>query len=243
MYVLPSDGVDRELDVNGVLNRSVGAFQNWLAGQSEGRRLRVDTFQGNLDITFVRLARSDATLRAFGGFLRDQIELELRAAGLDQPNKLYAVYYDGSSSVTCASSFWPPTLPGSVSALYLRGTPPGARPCETNPFASSENNPGYLEFLMLHEIFHGLGAVATCAPHHTLSGHVSDDPRDLMYAGPLPWQPSLLDVGRDDYFGYSHVGCLNVATSPFLGSVAHTLTITSGPSGTPNPVASSGSVP
>src|SRR4030095_11138797 len=63
-----------------------------------------------------------------------------------------------------------------------------------------------------------------------------------MYAGPLPWQPSLLDVGRDDYFGHSHVGCLNVATSPFLGSVAHTLTISSGPSGSPNPVASGRSV-
>jgi len=49
---------------------------------------------------------------------------------------------------------------------------------------------------MLHEILHTLGVVATCAPNHTLSGHVSDDPRDLMYAGPLPWQPSSSTLGE-----------------------------------------------
>jgi hypothetical protein len=103
-----------------------------------------------------------------------------------------------------------------VATLYLRGEPPGAPPCSSNCFAQSENAPGYLEFAMLHELVHTVGVVPTCAPHHTQSGHVSDDPRDLMYAGPLPWNPSILDIGRDDYYGHGRTSCLDLARSAFL---------------------------
>jgi hypothetical protein len=216
MYVLPSDGIDEKLDTNGVLATSVTAFQSWLGSQTEGRHLRLDTYQGNLDITFVRLSRTDAQIRSYNAFVRDQIEQELRAAGFDRPNKVYAVYYGGSSNYACGGGAWPPTLTGNVAALYLRGAPPGAAPCATNRFASSQEMPGYWEFARIHEILHTLGFVAQCASHHTLSGHVSDDPRDLMYAGPLPWQPSILDIGHDDYFQYNRPGCLDLAKSPFL---------------------------
>lgn len=216
MYVLPSDGADAQLDLDGAIAVSVAAFQKWLAGQTGGRRLRLDTYQGALDITFHRLTRTDADIRAFGAFVRDQVEAELHAAGFNQPNKLYAVYYGGSSTFACGGGAWPPDLPGNVAALYLFGTPPNAAPCATNPFASSEDRPGYKEFAMLHELLHTMGFVATCAPHETLRGHVSNDPRDLMYAGPLPWQPSILDVGHDDYFNVPNSNCLDLAKSAFL---------------------------
>lgn len=107
-------------------------------------------------------------------------------------------------------------LPGNVVAQYLLGEPSGAPPCAANPFAPSSTKPGYWEFGMLHEIFHGLGAVADCAPHHTRAGHSSDDPRDLMYAGDEPWVPSILDINDDDYFGHSRPSCLDLDESPFL---------------------------
>ncbi|MDQ6745559.1 MAG: hypothetical protein M3Z27_06060 [Actinomycetota bacterium] len=69
---------------------------------------------------------------------------------------------------------------------------------------------------MLHEILHTLGFVPTCAPHFTRNGHVSDRATDLMYAGPLPWQPSVLDVGHDDYYATGRTDCLDLAASPFL---------------------------
>jgi hypothetical protein len=43
LYVLPSDGLDEALDVNGQIATSVSAFQTWLRGQTGGRQLRVDT--------------------------------------------------------------------------------------------------------------------------------------------------------------------------------------------------------
>jgi hypothetical protein len=208
------------LATNGTLARSVSTFQRWLAGQTSGPQLRLDTYRGALDITFFRLSRTDSQIARYGAFVRDQIESELVDAGFNDPNKIYAVYYGGGSTYSCGGGAWPPELPGVVAALYLKGTPPEARPCATNSFASSEDRPGYLEFSMLHEIIHTIGVVASCAPHYTLEGHVSDSPNDLMYSGSLPWHPSILDIGRDDYFRHHNASCLDLANSPYLTSNA-----------------------
>lgn len=220
MYVLPSDGVDRLLDVNGTLANSVGSWQTWLAGQTGGRRFRLDTSAGgSLDITFVKLARTNAVMTGYGGFVRDTIEKDLAALGFAVPNKLYAVYYDGGSSFACGSGAWPPGLPGRVAGMYLQGTAPGAPNCNTNPFATSPTAaPGYLEYGMIHEVLHTLGFVAANAPHQRLNGHLPE-PNDLMYAGTLPWAlPNLvLDVGHDDYFGENvPAGTLNLRDNAFL---------------------------
>jgi hypothetical protein len=69
---------------------------------------------------------------------------------------------------------------------------------------------------MLAEAIHAMGFVATCAPHQTMSGNVYDSASDLLYAGPMPWSPSVLDVGRDDYYGHSNAGCPDLARSVFL---------------------------
>jgi VCBS repeat-containing protein len=224
LYVIPNDGVDRALDTNGVVANEVDVFQRWLEGQTGGRRLRVDTAGGQLDISFFRLSRTDAEIASHGAFVRDEIEAELTAAGFSAPGKIYGVYYDGSSTFACGGGAWPPTLPGTVAALYLQGEPPGAPPCSTNPFASPGGPPGYLQYAMIHEIFHTMGIVPTCAPHHTLAGHVSDSPTDLMYAGDEPWTPSTLDVGRDDYFGARIPGCQDLATNGWLTGRAPTAT-------------------
>lgn len=217
IYVLPSDGNDEKLDINGVIATSIAASNNWFFGQT-GKRIRFDTYQGILDISFFRLSRTDADIRSYNAFVRDQIEYELWGSGRHHPNKIYAVYYGGSSNWSCGGGSWPPELLGNVVALYLKGTPPGAPICASVVFSSSPDPDaaGILEFSIIHELLHALGFVAPCAPRHTLAGHVSDNPEDLMYAGRLPWRPSLLDVGRDDYFGHSNVTCLDLATSSFL---------------------------
>src|SRR5262245_51303944 len=158
MYVVPKDGLDRGLDTNGTIDTSVKAFERWFESKSDGRRLRVDRSQGELDITFYRLPRTDAQYASFGDFVRDEVERDLIRAGFNKANKMYAVYYDGRSNRGCGGAFWPPALPGKVVALYLKGVPPTGMPCASNPFAVSEFSPGYWEFGMLHAIVAGLGA-------------------------------------------------------------------------------------
>ncbi len=220
MYVLPKDGTDEKLDINGTIATSVAAIQKWFVGQTQGKhKVRFDTSHKALDVTFFRLSQTDAEIASSGARVRDRIEDELKKAGFDHPKKIYAVYYGGSSTYACGGGPWPPTLPGTVAALYLKGTPPNASACSGNPFAESEDKPGYWEFSFIHEIFHVLGAVATCAPHHTREGHVSDGPSDLMYAGDLGWEPAVLDINRDDYFDHKKKGCLDVAKSVFVDPV------------------------
>lgn len=215
LYVVPADRPDRQLDTDGTLARSVAAFQSWLQRASGGYRFRMDTRGGQLDIAMVRLTLTDGQVMSGGARQRDLLERELNGRGFNAPGKMYAVYYDGGHRSSCGDGFQPPALTGNVVAAYLYGAPPGSRSCDTNPFAASEASPGYLEFLMAHEIFHGMGFVATCAPNHTGSGHVSDDPSDLMYAGSQPWTPSRLDTNRDDYFEHRQ-SCGDAAQSPYL---------------------------
>jgi plastocyanin len=222
MYVLPSDGTDRALDTDGTIAGSVSSFQTWLAARTGDRALRFDTYGGSLDITFFRLARTDATIESFDAFVRDEIEDETTAAGFDAPGKIYAVYYDGMSNWSCGGGAWPPTLVGNVAALYLNGLYDSEVPCRDNPFAGPGDPPAYAEFAMLHEIMHTLGFVATCAPNHTRSGHTSDNANDLMWAGDGYWAPGgwgamVLDDGHDDYYGHRNGSCRDFDDSAYLG--------------------------
>src|SRR4051812_8943483 len=56
LYVLPSDGVDRQLDTDGTIDASVANFRAWLTSETAGKELRADTFGTQLDVTFFRLA-------------------------------------------------------------------------------------------------------------------------------------------------------------------------------------------
>jgi hypothetical protein len=176
--------------------------------------MKLDTSGGELDVTFRRLGQTDAQLAARGVFIRDAIEQELRAAGFDRPGKIYAVYYDGSSTAACGGGAWPPSLPGNVGAVYMRATFGAGFPCYDPTLSRAGLQ--IMDFAVVHEVLHTMGFVPSCAAHHTRAGHVSDSPTDLMYAGDQPWRPSVLDVGRDDYYHAHRLGCLELAESPYL---------------------------
>ena len=219
-YVLPGDGLDEALDTNGAIANSVSVGLNWLRLQTGGRTLRVDTYNGDLDVGFFRMSKTDAQIAATGAYVREEIEAAMDAAGLTQANHVNLVYYGGSSSYSCASAAYQPvTLTGTVGALFLKGAIPGYEPCGANSLAATGTAPpGYWEYSWVHEMMHVLGFVATCAPHHTPDGHVSDTPIDLMYGGPEPWLPSTLDVNHDDYFDHGRADCGDLARSPYLES-------------------------
>lgn len=71
---------------------------------------------------------------------------------------------------------------------------------------------------MVHEMMHLQGLVSTAAPNHALSGHVGNDPTDLMYAGSLPWRPATLDVSKTNYYNPAGLGAgvTNFINSPYV---------------------------
>jgi hypothetical protein len=219
IYAVASDGTDRQLDTNGTLVRTVLAWNNWMRIQTQGRGLRIDTAGGLPDITFVRLPQTEAFLEGRGTAIREAIEGELSARGFLVADKLYGVYYDGPARDVCGSGAWPPSVPGRVGAVYLRGyfTTPGVAPCSAHPLAASPlSSMGYIEAAMIHEVLHIMGYVPVCSLNHALAGHVGDDPRDIMYAGPEPWTFSTLDIARNDYYGHGGADCPDLANDAAL---------------------------
>lgn len=208
LYIIPQDGQDDSLDLEGSLLNSVGSVQTWLAGQTGGRTLRMDTFEGVLDVSFARLDQTGSEISASGEQADDIIRAKLLASGFDNTEKLYVIYYDGevtSQFCTRRESDQP------VRMLYFF-----LGRCDHLRFADSPTDAmKSAEATLMHDILHLLGFVGEGAPHE-VNGHVTDDPQDIMdFNHPSP--PYHLDVGRDDYYGENvPEGVLNFVESPFL---------------------------
>ena len=124
IYALPSDGADPALDTDGTAAASVSNFQGWLNGTNRRPMVASTPTGGQVDITFHRFTETDAQLAAYGINLRDAIESPVARGRVRHPTaKLYSVYYDGTGPHDhCGGGAWPPDLPGTVSAIYLRAT-------------------------------------------------------------------------------------------------------------------------
>ena len=210
IYALPSDGEDLSFDRYGDIARSFEQIQGWLMDDI-GYRLRLDTHDGELDVSFLRLSATDQEIRGAGVFdVVDVIGTAIAAQVGHDADKLYAVYYYGQSAFGGLANFGErlaitmvdPTSPN----LYAPGRYPGGV--------------GGWEAIMVHELFHVFGAVPTCAPNEGQGFHVTDSTRDLMFAGivddPTEAVGSVaIDVGRDDYFQHGRSDCLDIADSRF----------------------------
>lgn len=174
MYVVPSDGPDRGLAEDGSIAGSVRSFNDWLADETRGSRLRVPEDGGEASVVFHRLSRTEAYMAAQGDFVLDALDAALRADGFADPVAMYLVYYDGVVD-------GPPC--GAHGNEFLRTAAGYIKDCKEWSGLGTPN----LDMGMIHEIAHGLGLVPTnevdgtaCAPNHTPDGHVSTSPQDLM---------------------------------------------------------------
>ena len=214
VYAVPSDRVDRSFDTDGSIQNGVDSFQRWLSGQTGGRTLRIDTYQGLADITFLRMSSPD------GPFPHTAIIQDLVTAGLNAPGKVYGVYYDGgglqSQCGGAAWPQWPEPADDTVAGMYLGGL---AESCY-HGFPLPGEDPNYTVFAMFHDVTHTFGIVGRCAPHYyePNPAHVGDSSSDFMWGGTTGWMPTTLDVGHDDYYLAGIPGCVDLSTVGFLTS-------------------------
>lgn len=196
IYVVPSDGTDEGFDTSGDIQEDVLAAQSWLYRQTGRTRiLRLDTYQGRLDVTFFRSARSRAQLSGDYGETYRLLRSELGAAGFASGEKVYAAYLGAVPA--------PPDIAGTAAV--------GSR------FGLIWLDHRYAKITLLHETLHALGFVPGCSPHssgfHATDGTAQE--YDLM-AGRHDLREIVLDVGRDDYYGAGIAGCLDLATNSLL---------------------------
>jgi hypothetical protein len=211
VYALAADSLDRESDITGDLARGVGYANDWMTGQTDGSHFRFDTCGGGeVDVSFVRLPAPESLYLAARGWRLEVMSRDLAAAGFDDPNKIYAVWWGGIGA-HCGGEAPAVSQPGAAVWLYARDLIGDA--CQLlggSPTA-------YPNLDLIHEIIHALGMVARCAPHTTDEEptHVTE-PADLMNNDFSAIEEIVLDRGNDDYFGHDIVGCPDLADSAFL---------------------------
>ena len=209
LYVVPQGGDDQNLDTNGTLASSMAAMNHWLEAET-GQTFKVDTYQGEIDITYFELNRDEQTLRRYQLAIATEIEVALQKAGFHQAKKLYVAYYEGRPSRNiCGQAAQPPELTGNVAVVYLSA-------CNMATWPVPLEEAGLREFVLVHEVFHLLGAVPSCAPNTVgNTAHTTDSLQDLMAPGISDTIPKI-DVGRNDYFQHENRGCLDLSDSVFL---------------------------
>ncbi len=222
-YLLASDHRDRERDINGQIAKSFELANDWFAEQSGGQTFVLDTYQGQLDVTFHQLQQTNSeiyngAIEKYGTaddipvYLLDDTEL-LDLVGY-QSGKLNIIVTEFESNVP-----WGFSMGSGHMFLFPRVD-------KIQTPAMKDVAYGF-EFTVLHEMVHEVGFVPECATNHLdIAGgemHVSDDNQDLMWAPDDPYAEfyydvdhTVLDYGNDDYYSHGIPGCPDLADSPFL---------------------------
>jgi hypothetical protein len=220
VYALPSDGADDFLDLTGEIELSANAMNSWLEGKT-GRRLRYDTFDGALDISYLRLPYTADQISDIGTDISDLLEHWLKNNGFRSDHKLYVVHYDGffvTPEGYCGLAPSPPQALGQTAVLLLRAyNPTYDLNCPRN-FTKSHDFTGFFEMTILHELLHMLGMVPECGQSEE-GRHVTDNPQDLMYFqydGSYSPVYTYLDYKNNDYYNHGDPTCPDLARSIFL---------------------------
>jgi hypothetical protein len=227
VYTRPRDQPDRFAEIVRAIARDLAGVDAWWQGQDPTRAPRFDLAAfpgcdsefGALDVSNVVLdedsAQFDVDDAGFGPAVGDW----LVRSGLDDPTKKYLVYHDGpGSDEICGVSSTSPFTGGARTASYvLIRAIPG---CTAGGGIGAGN--AWPARTAAHELVHAFNdaLVPGGSPHRCEdSGHVCDDPADVISTGTA--HPSaflsdtVLDVGHDDY--YDHPGTWwDVRDSPWL---------------------------
>jgi hypothetical protein len=221
-HVLFVQGADAIADPGMIpaIKNEVAALDGFLFAQT-GRRLSVDQANGQPEITTWKIPTlTTAQLVAWPEDPASTALVQLAQDGFGNPfTRRWLVYIDGTRSdglCGVALAQWT-TLYRTSACGTVNGT------IAANAVGTYVNTAQ----VALHEMFHGLGAVPSCAPNYANStstdpnysanarvGH-SKTPNDLMY-----WnagiQPKTIDTQHVDYIGTGSTTCTDLAQSPYI---------------------------
>ncbi len=209
VYAVPAD-VTASSTIGAAISNEIPAVNAWFAAQHGGTGLSFATEGGLLSIRTVALAETTAQLTAMGeASAYSAVEVEIGDA-VERATFALLVYIDaGTADFACGrTAIRSDASTTTISSILWMSA------CNIHPSATSAWPYG-ATYLAGHELTHALGAVPSCAPHEGVSGHITDDPRDVLYWGSSPrdWLNLQLDPGHDDYYLTGRSDCLDIASS------------------------------
>jgi Divergent InlB B-repeat domain len=207
LYVVPSDGPDRTVELAPRISADVDEIAAWWRTQDPEREPRFDRASfpcgPQADILTLRVSWPAAALSAPSARfdrIADAVEAVAGRTGFEKQ----LVYYDGPTDDADICGEGAGTADGAgVAVVYLAA-------CTDVPSAA----------VAAHELLHAFGALARGGPPHACPdtrGHPCDSTDDVLYptSDGSPLASLVLDVGHDDY--YAHAGAwLDVQDSLWL---------------------------
>ena len=212
VYVVPSDVSSVAGRIEGI-ERAATVVDEWFAEQMDGRSIRFATEpDGTPYVHYVKLGETSAEVQAKGFTGFDSVIADWVKRGVIKPGVLPVIYLESTLSKACGWSLRDVTHPHIMIPMPNCGIYPGRYMDYDFPTVSSS-------YLLGHELTHALGGASRVGPPNADgTGHVTDDPRDIIYEGPLPrdWDNLTLDVGNDDYYKTGRDDIVNIEFSPLL---------------------------
>jgi hypothetical protein len=175
-------------------------MNDWLAGRLEGHGFRIDTYQGQPDVTVFYSKQTPEAIYNQGTWAAASLQKEVHEAGFSSSSeKMLLLYVDSPMKSTrhggilCGAAHRPPEKPGNVRIINVYD-----QACQWR----SPTGFLWLSGTAAHEAAHLAGAVPRDAPAFDGHGH-STERQDKMYGQSVSLserESQLVDQGRDDYF-------------------------------------------
>lgn len=204
VYVVPQ-GVEPVASRVEAIRHELGVLSTWFAFESGGGRPRFGLDEtGAHRVETVVLPFGVPEIDASEGgieVIAPRVDTEIGAAQLD----LLLMYVESGPPEDAPEQCGVALQEWLAAVVWLRGCPP---PSSRSPF------PRGATYVAAHELTHALGAATSCMPNDDGEGHVVDDPRDVLAAGPADLRRRIvLDADRDDYLGTANPDCPPITAS------------------------------
>jgi hypothetical protein len=213
VYVVRNGAKDFMYDTSGDIERALRHADGWLR-QETGKGMRLDTFQGKVDVTYLPLPpRFESKTGNDCSKLpcpNDQdFYAHLRSYGRVHPDKTYLFFYSGGLTdyVLCGGA--------GIGKSVLLNLEVDGKSCSGTDWTKSNATSLSWSLLALHETFHSLGAVCSSAPESDGAYHSSraDDIMNARAKGTVK-----LDPTRRNYWGSVPADCTDLSRSPLFSS-------------------------
>lgn len=205
LVAVPSDGTAYPPLAPAVVHE-LGLVSDWFASQTGGRRPRFVGAGGVgglvPEVSTVVLPRTRAQLEGALDVLEATTAALAEVVPRTPADRVF-VYADVAAPRACG-----------VTSAYNETVFLWMPACNIVPSEVTSAVPFGATYLAMHEMTHMFGAVPACAPHSDGTGHVNDDPSDVLYVGAAAGLKNVLDPGHDDYYGHGRPNCMDIALSP-----------------------------